>query len=147
MYKSFDEYLVYMEKNKDLFPTAIYQFATDVCRHKLDSPHSLHDSWLTSITFKENRNKERPFNPKQTLEIILLGQMHDRDIYLKYEGVSVYRIEVSNGNSNDTFLGDLLKHEIKVTESKSFTHELEFASKSSIFIEFTNLKCNENVYP
>lgn len=93
MYKLFDEYLKYMKENKDSFPSHVYDFAVDVNRHNLSSPHSLHDSWITSIIIKENRKSERPFDPNMTIEIEFLGQMHDRNIILRYSNVESYSFE------------------------------------------------------
>ena len=87
----------------------MYDFAIDVNRHNLDSPHSLHDSWMASITIKENRSKERPFDSKPTIELVLLGQMHDRDITIRYLGVESYQMQgIKNPyNWGDTFQGDV----------------------------------------
>jgi len=60
MYESFDEYIKTMEKEKEHFPDHVYEFATDSKRQELQSPHPLHDSWLTSLTIKENRKIDRP---------------------------------------------------------------------------------------
>jgi len=145
MYDSFDDYLEYLKRNKDKFPANVYEFAIDINRHILESPHSFHDSWLTSITIKENRNKEQPFEPTPSIEIVLLGQMHDRDIILTHEGIESYSI---NGhkkpyNWGDTFQGDISCHEIRINKDGQITHEIEFVSESRIIIACRKFKCVE----
>ena len=148
MYDSFDDYIDYLNKHRKRFPAAVYDFASDVNRHNLNSPHSLHDSWMTSITIKENRNPKRPFNPKPTIEIVLLGQMHDRDLILTYENVQSYLIEgIKNSfNWKDTFQGDVMCHEVTLDESGHIAHEILFASESKITIVCESFMCQENMH-
>lgn len=145
MHESFDLYRHYLEENREKFPPAVFEFAASVERHNLDSPHSLHDAWVSSITVKENRKKQRPFEPRLTVELVMLGPMHDRDIILTYEGVTSYLIE---GNKNpynwaDTIHGDVSCHEVRVTEEGLLVHKIEFVSQSRFVITCENLACNE----
>ncbi|MES9993755.1 MAG: hypothetical protein ABW098_17535 [Candidatus Thiodiazotropha sp.] len=148
MYESFDDYIEYMEKYRGSFPLEVYEFAVDVNRHNLDSPHSLHDSWMTSITIKENRKIQRPFNPEPSIELVFLGQMHDRDIILNYAGVESYKIEgIKNQfNSSDTFQGDISCHEVRLSEEGLIVHEILFASGSTIIITCKNFECSESLH-
>lgn len=146
--KSFDLYRAYLETNRDSFPINVFEFAHDIERHTLSSPHSLHDSWLTSITVKENRKKHRPFEPKPSIELILLGQMHDRDIVLTYSGVASFFM---TGNKNpynwaDTFLGDVSCHEVRLSETGLLVHEIEFVSDSRVLITCEAFECCEKIY-
>jgi len=145
MYESFDDYKMYMEENRVKFPSHVFEFATDVNRHNLDSPHSLHDSWMTSITIKENRNPKRPFNPEPTIEIELLGQMHDRAIILNYSGIENYFIEGLKNpyNWGDTYQGDISRHEVRLTEEGLLVHEILFVSESKIIIACKDFQCSE----
>ena len=147
MYESFDDYLEYMRTNRDNIPAHVYEFATDVNRHNIESPHSLHDSWITSITIKEHRNKTQPFDPRTTIEIELLGQMHDRNIFLKYEGIESYAIEGSKNpyNYGDTYHGDVACHEVRLTEVGLLLHEILMASEAQIKIVCKNITCTEQV--
>lgn len=148
MYTSFDEYLEYIERLKNQIPTNVYEFATNINRHNIQSPHSLHDSWITSINIKENRNKERPFNPVTTIKIELLGQMHDRNIILEYEEVESYTFEgVKNPhNCTDTYHGDIACHEVRLTENNFLVHEILMASKAVIKITCKFFTCSEQVF-
>ncbi|WGO96662.1 hypothetical protein QFX18_11455 [Saccharophagus degradans] len=148
MYESFSAYIKYMEEHKDDFPVHVYEFAVDVNRHNLDSPHSLHDAWLTSITVKENRNGTRPFCPDPTIEVVLLGQNHDRDITLIYSGVESYNIRGAGNayNRADSFQGDIERHEVRLTREKFLIHEIAFSSKSNISVVCKDLQCLERPY-
>jgi len=148
MYESFEEYKKYLDANKEKFPENIFIFASDINRHQLNSPHSLHDSWLTSISIKENREIERPFNPKPTIRIELLGQMHDRDIVLLYEGVEYYCMEGIKNLSNwgDTFHGDITSHQVTINARGHVVHEIFFASGATVLIECKGVECEEKLY-
>ena len=148
MYESFDDYKKYIEENKHNFPSHVFEFATDVNRHNLDSPHSLHDSWMTSITIKENRNLDRPFDPEPTIEIELLGQMHDRTIVLSYSGIENYAIEGLKNpyNWGDTYQGDISCHEVRLNEEGLLVHEILFVSESKITIVCQNFQCSERLH-
>jgi hypothetical protein len=137
-----------MKGNKDRFPVQVYDFAIDVNRHNLDSPHSLHDSWMTSITIKENRNKERPFDPEPSIEIDLLGQMHDRDIILSYSDIESYQIKGLKNpyNWGDTYQGDVSCHEVRLNEEGLLIHEILFSSDSTITIVCKNFSCTERLH-
>ena len=147
MYKSFDKYIESIEKDKEKLPPHVYEFATDPERHILSSPHSLHDAWLTSLTIKENRRKVRPFEPHPSIEIVFLGQMHDRDIVLEYMELEWYEI---SGNRNpfnwaDTYQGDVEAHEVRV-ESEFIIHEIEFVSDSKIVVACKDFTCTERMH-
>lgn len=143
----FKKYLEYLETNKKNLPVDIYEFAKDENRHNLSSPHSLHDAWISSITIKENRNKERPFNPKPSIKIELLGPMHDRDIILSYFDVESYEIKGNKNRFNwgDTFHGDIDRHEIRLSESL-YEHTIWFHSDSVLKIKFRKFEIRENMY-
>ncbi|MCB1591601.1 MAG: hypothetical protein KDI90_04025, partial [Alphaproteobacteria bacterium] len=101
-----------------------------------DSPHSLHDSWITSFQVNEVRNPERPFDPKVYIELHLLGPMHDRDFLLKYSCVEGYQLYGRKNKLNwaDTFHGDILFHEFRLQNDRLFVHEMILRSDSKIQI-------------
>jgi len=148
MYESFDSYIHYLKQNKDGFNESVYTFASSTERHNLESPHSLHDAWLTSITIKENRKRESPFNPKLGIEIVLFGPMHDRNIILNYAGVASYTINgIKNKiNIGDTFQGDITCHQVTLNENGLIMHEILFTSKSNIIITCEEFGCVEEIY-
>ncbi|SFM37402.1 hypothetical protein [Marinobacter zhejiangensis] len=148
MQKDFDSYLEYIEANRSRFSAAVYEFASSITRYDLNSPHSLHDAWLSSLTVKENRNSERPFELDTTIELVLLGPMHDREISLKYVGVQSYRFEGKQNPYNwaDTFHGDISGHEVTATDDGSVVHEIEYVSGSRIVISCKDFACTEYEY-
>lgn len=148
MHENFDLYLQYLEAIKSKLPLQVFEFASNEERHNLHSAHSLHDAWLTSLTVKENRQTQRPFEPKPTVELVILGPKHDRDIILSYEGVFSYRVEGEQNayNAADTFHGDLDRHEVRVSEDGLVVHEIEFVSRSRIIITCENFICTEREY-
>jgi len=148
MQESFVLYLQYLETIKATLPLQVFEFASNENRHNLDSAHSLHDAWLTSLTVKENRRAQRPFKPKPTIEIVLLGPQHDREIVLSYVNVSSYRVEGEPNcfNAADTLHGDVDRHEVRVSEDGLIVHEIKFSSRSSIIITCDNFACTEREY-
>ena len=148
MYESFDDYIDYLNTIKDKIPQHVYEFASNVNRHNLDSPHSLHDSWITSISVREKRNKISPFEPVTSIKIELLGQLHDRDIVLEYEGIKSYSIECVENPYNwaDTFHGDIISHEVSLLESDFLLHEILMATEKTIKIVCKNFTCNEQIH-
>jgi hypothetical protein len=145
MHESFELYRQYLEEKRSRFPPAIFEFAASVERHNLDSPHSLHDAWLSSMLVKENRRTHRPFEPRPSIELAMLGPRHDRDIILTYEGVSSYRVEGNRNPYNlaDTFHGDVSCHEVRITEEGLIVHEIAFVSQSSIVVTCESFTCTE----
>lgn len=145
MYESFDLYRRYLEKNRDRFPPAVFAFAANVERHSIDSPHSLHDAWLSSVSVKENRRTHRPFEPRPSVELVLLGPKHDREIILTYEGVSDYRIEGKRNPYNwaGTFHGDVNSHEVRITAKSQIIHEIAFASQTKVLVTCETYTCTE----
>jgi len=143
----FKKYLIYLEGIRESLPKHIYEFARDVNRHSLSSPHSLHDSWISSITIRENRNGTRPFNPKPSIEVVLLGPMHDRDIILIYSEIEFYEIRGNKNEFNwgDTFHGDINRHEIRLKDN-FFEHAIWLHSDSIIRIVFNEFELKEKMH-
>ena len=89
----------------------------------------------------------RPFEPHPSIEIVFLGQMHDRDIVLEYMELEWYEI---SGNRNpfnwaDTYQGDVEAHEVRV-ESEFIIHEIEFVSDSKIVVACKDFTCTERMH-
>lgn len=145
LFESFDSYISYLEAHKSEFPEHIYAFASSEERHNLTSPHSLHDSWLTSISIKEPRGPDIDGRSLPAVEVALLGQMHDRTIVLQYHRVHSYQISgtMTPYNWADTFHGDISTHEMLVRSKSRFLHRITFTSGSKIEVEFEEFKCFE----
>ena len=147
MNSSFDEYISNLNLNKGSFPNELFEFAVNTERYELNHPKSLHDSWISSNTIAENRNKARPFEPSLSIGLNLLGQQHDRDIVLSYFNVKSYEILGYENpyNYGDTFHGDILTHEISTIDGL-FHHIIELRSGSTFKVTFKEFSCLEQVY-
>ncbi|RMH89362.1 hypothetical protein EA797_15675 [Stutzerimonas zhaodongensis] len=147
LFESFDNYVSYLEAHKSSFPEHIYAFASSEERHNLTSPHSLHDSWLSSISIRELRRPESEGRNLPSIEIELLGPMHDRTIVLQYQEVHSYQISGAMNQYNwaDTFHGDVSAHAILACGESKFLHCITFVSGSKIEVQFEEFKCCEVV--
>jgi hypothetical protein len=134
--RSFEEYRGYLESIRDQLPPHVYAFATDVNRYSLDSPQSLHDCWLASLSVFEERSPHRPFRPAVRIRLRLLGQRHDRYINLTYHDVRGYELVgcPNRYNPADTFHGDVATHEVRF-EHATLVHEIQFVSESRVLIQ------------
>ena len=140
-------YLEYLETIKSSLPDHIYAFASNKEYFTLNSPHSLHDAWLSSMEVRETRNKERPFDPVVGVTLKLLGQLHDRTIVLEYKEVCRYDLngKPNKFNSADTFHGDVFTHEIRIEKKGWIIHEIGFVSDSVFLIECRDFTCREEM--
>ncbi|HEX4140892.1 MAG TPA: hypothetical protein VHY09_11130 [Candidatus Methylacidiphilales bacterium] len=143
----YGRYLEYLKTIKGSLPAHIYEFASDERYFTLNSPHSLHDSWLDSVEVLESRNPNRPFEPRCAITLKLLGQLHDRRIILEYEGVNFYDLSGRRNPFNwaDTLHGDIFTHEVRVEKEGLLTHEIGFVSESTFLIECRNFTCREEM--
>ncbi|MEI9998042.1 MAG: acyl-ACP--UDP-N-acetylglucosamine O-acyltransferase [Verrucomicrobiota bacterium] len=54
----YGRYLEYLETVRGLLPPDVHAFAADERYFSLDSPHTLHDSWLDSVEVRESRRRK-----------------------------------------------------------------------------------------
>ena len=147
MNSDFDKYISNLVANKEKMPEQLFEFAANPERYELNHPRSLHNTWVTSLTIAENRNKQRPFDASLSITLNLLGQHHDRDIVLTYNNVKSYELigHINEFNYNDTFHGDVLTHEISL-ENEQYQHIIELRSGSKFKVCFTEFEVIECVY-
>jgi hypothetical protein len=132
-------YFVYLESVRRRMPANLYEFASNQHHYDLESPDSLHDSWLRSCNVAE---AQAPNTDRHGLrvEICLLGPRHDRLIHLRYENVGAYsfnnpeRYQLPPENGGH---GDLLVHELLVVGENEFSHEMLFSRGTTLFISFS----------
>lgn len=139
----FDRYLNALEAYRHLLPAEVASFASDESRFTLDHASSLHDAWLESIVISESRASG--IHPSEvTIEIILLGQQHDRKIHLKYSGVSQYSSTLVKSDlpSFDTKHGDLFTHEVRY-EDAHVVHEILFQIGTRMLISCNTFTVEE----
>ncbi|MFZ6781374.1 hypothetical protein ACO0LD_31495 [Undibacterium sp. Ji83W] len=126
-----------MQEHRDDFPPGVYAFAIDTGNYDLTSHQSLHDAWLERFCISELASGERSEIRAIQIEASFLGPYHDLKIHLAYSGVIEYSIVTP-----EDFLhpprgaighGDLLIHEVSLTENnQAVVHEWYF-SRGSVF--------------
>jgi hypothetical protein len=145
----FSRYRTYIESIKKTLPAHIYAFGSNPCYFDFESPSSLHDAWLETLTVREIASGER--NEIRRLEICLclLGPFHDRKINLRYNGVTQYSFiappRYGESRYEHTAHGDLLIHEIRLGHSGLFVHELLFESDATLLIECADIIHSEEM--
>src|SRR5882724_5634901 len=83
----FDRYFDYLGSIRGRLAPHVAAFALPLERYSLDSPHSLHDAWLESLTIEELAAGERGEQRNTRITVRLLGAYHDRWHELTYSGV------------------------------------------------------------
>lgn len=142
----FGRYIEALSAFRDRLPAAVAEFASDEERFALSHPKSLHDAWLESVAVQESRaTKESPSSV--ALEIVLLGQRHDRRIRLSYRGVQRYEIHGARGEYPESFHGDLYTHEVRVSAAGHVIHELLFVTGAGIEIECSEFAVRDELLP
>ncbi|MFZ6875922.1 hypothetical protein ACO0LF_28000 [Undibacterium sp. Di27W] len=133
----FPAYQQYLQDHCEQFPAGVYAFAVDTRNYDLTSHQSLHDAWLERFCISEVASGERSEIRAIQIETSFLGPYHDLKIHLVYSGVIEYSIVTPEEFSHPPFgaigHGDLLIHEVSLTENKqALIHELYF-SRGSVF--------------
>jgi hypothetical protein len=136
----FDNYFSYLPTVQDKFTHSAYQFASNPHHYDLSSHLSLHDAWLESFTVSEVATGERKQIRNIEITLCFLGPFHDFKFYLKYSSVSSYQSTFGHPESTNipipTSHGDLLIHEMRISNQGHQEHELLFSSGSTIVIAF-----------
>lgn len=132
----FGRYLEALAEYRHRLSPHVAQFAGDAERFTLDHPKSLHDAWLQSVVVTENRGTAAAPSTVR-VELLLLGQHHDRFIRISYERVSRYALHGQSGErcTAATFHGDIFTHEVRVTDAGHTVHEIAFEAGSVFSIE------------
>jgi len=135
----FDRYFAYLQTIRDELGEQIYAFAADRGRYCLDTPGTLHDSWL-AILFLTLHPAEK--SASKSVSIELLGPFHDRNIIFSYlDVVSVdIRFDFSNANSQV----DLLVHEFRISNGV-IEHECQFDGGRHLTIGCKRIECVEKL--
>ena len=140
-------YSHYVESIRDLLPSHVYAFASDSRYFDLNSHSSLHDAWLESLTVREVASGERRDIRKMEITITLLGPYHDQLIHLQYIGVTGYTFNAPTRHGENRFEhtahGDLLTHEVRLSQSGLLIHELLFDHGTTFLIECSDIKHTE----
>lgn len=129
-------YFEYLEGIRERLPTDVYNFAVDRQNYALESHQSLHDAWLDCLSISEPATGDRSESRNIQIDCRFLGPYHDLNIHLTYFKVSDYSLTNPVGFEAPPTIavghGDLLVHEVSLTDDGSVIHELRF-SRGSIF--------------
>lgn len=127
-------YLHHIAACRDLLPSPVYSFASDVRNFDLTSHQSLHDAWLEWLVIKEPASGPRSEIRSIEVECRFLGPYHDQYIELKYLGVYRYKFSTPGQDANPTVAhGDLLMHEVRLEEGW-VVHQMEFSNGAELEI-------------
>jgi hypothetical protein len=131
-------------------PAHVFEFASNTENHDLNSPNSLHDSWLESWTIREPTAAVSRKHRSIEIEARFLGSRWARYIHLTYKNVGRYEISSPEGfeqpPAHKTGHGDLLVHEMRVVRDGVFAHELAFSRGAKFLVESLNSKAEEKFY-
>ena len=106
-----------------------------ILHYAVDTPQSLHDSWVQSLIIEERPIVTGKSCRTQEIHVKLLGPDHDGYKYLDYEGVfahslvSPYENPFSGGLQEGH--GDWLVEEVRLSEHGLVEHEIWFADQSN----------------
>jgi len=132
----YGRYLDALASFRHLLPSHVAEFAADESRFTLNDPRSLHDAWLESLTVQESRASSE--SPSCTsIELVLLGQQHDRHIVIQYVDVRQYSLRhapLSDMKFHDAAHGDIFTHEVRVEDDGYITHEICFVTDSVFLV-------------
>src|SRR3954466_10398483 len=110
--RNYDPYMQYLESVKGIMPRHMFEFASNIENHNLESPNSLHDSWLQYWRISEVAKHAPRRTGRVQIEACFLGPRHDRYIYLHYKNVGKHSIGA--GYERALRHGDLLVHELTI---------------------------------
>ncbi len=142
-------YTAYLTSIRQRLPDHIYSFASNPRHFDLDSPESLHDAWLENLTIQETATGERREIRRLKINLCLLGPFHDRQIHLRYTDVARYSFEAPQRGEIPRLKhgahGDLFTHEIRLSPSGLFVHELLFEKGTTFLIECADIRHSETM--
>ena len=144
----YDRYTRYLGTVQGHMPEHVFAFASDSRHFDLDSPTSLHDAWLESLSICESATGEGRSPRTTRIDIVLLGPQHDREILLRYENVARYRLSLENDGDRrfgPPSHGDLYTHEVRIEEDGMLVHELLFVDGGSMSITCRDLGHSERM--
>ena len=137
----FDAYTEYLSAIEHRLPPHVAAFARDRRHYALDTPETLHDAWLESLTVTEPATGDRHQDRYTKLELRLLGAFHDRIHVLEYTGVQRYSCvgtRVAAGH------GDLYTHEVRLAaDGTAVEHELLFVRHGGRWEATILVECGE----
>ncbi len=131
--RAFENYKIYLNKNKEIFPPSAYRLASSDWYFDPSDHRCPHDAWLQEFVMSEFSTGKRHEIRHTSIKLRLLSAYQDGFIELYYPNVFQYRFEgqfVQSGHGDwryDEFRlsGDnKLHHEIEWTTSRETSHWL-----------------------
>jgi hypothetical protein len=118
------EYVQYIQDNKDRFPPNAYSLVTSEWYFGFDDHRAPHDAWLESAIFEEPSEGERSEIRHLSLRVRLLGAYHD--MYLEFFYPKVFAYSLNNLRSS-TGHCDWRYDEFRLSPDGNLIHEIEWA--------------------
>lgn len=140
--KCFNEYFQYLESIKDKLPKNVVDFAMAPWHYDPSDYKCPHDAWVESLKIAEVSFGERRRNRNIEIHLQLLGAYHDGFIDLIYKGVKGYTLTLPEEDNSglNTWHGDWMSDEIRLTEDGNVIHEVEFQVDGRWKIFFTDIE-------
>lgn len=148
----FGAYFAHLDSIRSRIPEALFDLIRNENRYDLSSPTSLHDAWLVSL--KLLGPHERAPAEVFTIELALLGPLHDREFELTYLSAHHYNIEMLPRPACADMVeyqgatrrkDDLITHEFDVSAAGKLEHRLLFDSGLAIFIACADILFRERM--
>lgn len=139
----FNRYYQYLYSVKDELPQNVIDFAFASWHYDFSDHQCPHDSWVESLKIVELGSGERKQNRNIEIRLQLLGAYHDGFIELIYKDVKGYTLTLPQKRSStkNTWHGDWLADEIRLSENGLVIHEIEFQVSGSWKIFFSDMEC------
>jgi hypothetical protein len=138
----FDKYFSYLQSIEGQLPPALAKFALDESRYELQSDETLHDAWLTKLSFEKKYFDHETSESVVTLE--LLHSSHESVCQLSYS--DVVTLEMSSGlESIDPYPSDLLVHEFSLVSLGLFQHLIHFDHGEWIRVVFRRFSAESRI--
>lgn len=143
----FAKYFEYLDGIKSKLPASLYKFAADPSRYTLTDRESMHDSWLTFVSIREEDDDLNNGSRSIQIELRLLGPYHDRYFDFSYHGVNNYVFNLPERSNAPPYSGhgDLLYQEFRFTDDNQLCHEILFSSGRRIYIECAQISVQETL--
>ena len=147
----FDRYARYVESIRDRLPKHVHAFASDPRFFNITSNSSLHDAWLESFTVREAASGQRHEIRRLEIQILLLGPFHDLRTRLHYTDVIGYSAfapaKPGHPRYEHTAHGNLITHEVRLSDNGGLIHEILFERDATILIECADFRHSEEPIP
>ena len=138
-----EPYFAYIASVADRMPPNAQRFVLNRDHFALFPRNSLHDAWVEAVVIREPAVGDRLEQRTIEIELQLLGAYHDGRIWLTYQQVQSYvlstPVEFPLPPSGTVGHGDLLIHEVRLTEAGFIVHEILFSRGSTMVIECADL--------